>query len=102
MERVSEHLPHITCPVCNMTSYHPEDVKHRYCGKCNTTTNGIVCTDQCVHKRLGAWEYNPIVNDWRGPTRPPVGRLSLLGMLGWLIVAIILVAAVVFVFRQWV
>lgn len=25
----------ITCPLCGMRSYHPEDVKHRYCGNCN-------------------------------------------------------------------
>jgi hypothetical protein len=96
---VNEHFPHITCPVCNMTSYHPEDVRQGYCGHCYTTTNGIVCTDKCVHKRLGAWEYNPIVNDWRGPTRPPVGKLTWLGVLGWLGLGIILVACVVAVLR---
>lgn len=26
--------PSITCPQCALTSYHPEDVKHRYCAKC--------------------------------------------------------------------
>lgn len=25
----------ITCHKCGMTSYHPKDVEHRYCGKCN-------------------------------------------------------------------
>jgi len=24
----------ITCPLCGMTSYHPKDVEHRYCGNC--------------------------------------------------------------------
>lgn len=24
-----------TCPVCHRTSYHPEDIKHRYCGHCH-------------------------------------------------------------------
>ncbi len=24
----------ITCNVCNMTSFHPEDVKQKYCSKC--------------------------------------------------------------------
>jgi hypothetical protein len=27
--------PSITCPDCGMTSYHPEDIAHRYCGKCH-------------------------------------------------------------------
>jgi hypothetical protein len=26
----------ITCLTCHMTSHHPQDVQHRYCGKCNT------------------------------------------------------------------
>jgi hypothetical protein len=25
----------ITCPVCGMTSFHPEDVRRRYCGNCH-------------------------------------------------------------------
>jgi hypothetical protein len=25
----------ITCPRCGLTSWHPDDVKHRYCGNCN-------------------------------------------------------------------
>ncbi len=25
----------ITCLICNMTSYHPEDVNHKYCGNCH-------------------------------------------------------------------
>lgn len=25
----------ITCPKCDMTSHHPEDVKNMYCGNCN-------------------------------------------------------------------
>lgn len=24
----------ITCPKCLLTSYHPQDIAHRYCGKC--------------------------------------------------------------------
>lgn len=26
----------ITCSTCNMTSYHPEDIANRFCGKCKT------------------------------------------------------------------
>lgn len=25
----------ITCPQCKMTSYHPEDIKQKYCGNCH-------------------------------------------------------------------
>jgi ribosomal protein S27AE len=27
--------PSITCPKCGRASYHPEDIKHRYCGNCH-------------------------------------------------------------------
>jgi hypothetical protein len=27
--------PSFTCPRCRMTSYHPEDIAHRYCGHCH-------------------------------------------------------------------
>ena len=32
---VTDCRPHFTCPVCHMTSYHPEDVRNRYCGNCH-------------------------------------------------------------------
>jgi hypothetical protein len=31
----SASLPNTTCPYCHRTSYHLDDVKHRYCGACN-------------------------------------------------------------------
>ena len=31
----------ITCPKCRMTSYHPEDVKHGYCGNCHEFTSEV-------------------------------------------------------------
>lgn len=33
--------PSITCPECGMTSHHPEDVRHRYCGRCHQFHNEI-------------------------------------------------------------
>jgi hypothetical protein len=27
-----------TCPKCGMTSYHPKDVEHGYCGNCHDWT----------------------------------------------------------------
>jgi hypothetical protein len=31
----------ITCHACNLTSYHPEDVKNRYCGNCHKFHDSI-------------------------------------------------------------
>jgi hypothetical protein len=31
--------PSLTCPHCKRTSYHPEDVKHSYCGNCHLFLN---------------------------------------------------------------
>jgi hypothetical protein len=30
--------PSITCPVCGMTSYNPNDVREGYCGNCHAWT----------------------------------------------------------------
>lgn len=32
--RISTDGRTITCLTCMMTSHHPEDVRHRYCGRC--------------------------------------------------------------------
>jgi coenzyme F420-reducing hydrogenase alpha subunit len=32
---MSEVEPSITCPTCGKTSYHPEDIKQRFCGACH-------------------------------------------------------------------
>lgn len=31
--------PSITCPRCGSTSYHPEDIRQGYCGRCNWWTS---------------------------------------------------------------
>ena len=33
--------PSITCPVCRMTSYHPEDIRQGYCGNCHDWTGSV-------------------------------------------------------------
>jgi hypothetical protein len=31
----------ITCPVCGMTSYNPNDIEWGWCGKCNGYTSAV-------------------------------------------------------------
>jgi hypothetical protein len=38
MTRDAAGRPGFTCPDCGITSYHPEDVKHEYCGGCHRFT----------------------------------------------------------------
>ena len=33
-----EEQPSITCPVCGMTSYNPNDIREGYCGHCHDWT----------------------------------------------------------------
>lgn len=45
--------PSITCPVCEMTSYHPKDIEYRYCGKCHQfhdLMDGTVSVDQMTQE----------------------------------------------------
>jgi len=44
----SEH-PSITCPVCGMTSHHPKDIEHGWCGRCHDYTAN---PDGCVRAYL--------------------------------------------------
>jgi hypothetical protein len=44
--RLSADGKAITCLACNMTSHHPEDVRHRFCGRCNTFHPNILATGQ--------------------------------------------------------
>lgn len=36
---MTEQQPSITCPRCGATSYHPEDIKQGYCGRCHWWTS---------------------------------------------------------------
>ena len=31
--------PSVTCPDCRMRSYHPDDIKWGYCGRCHAFTS---------------------------------------------------------------
>lgn len=35
---VEQPPPHFTCPRCAATSYHPDDVRYGYCGRCHDFT----------------------------------------------------------------
>ncbi len=39
-----------TCPKCGMTSYHPDDVKHEYCGNCHKTRRELEMEDYLKKK----------------------------------------------------
>jgi hypothetical protein len=37
----SRNLDSITCPVCHMTSYNPNDIEWGWCGNCNGYTSTV-------------------------------------------------------------
>jgi len=38
---MSQDLESITCPVCAMTSYNPNDIEWGWCGNCNGYTSTV-------------------------------------------------------------
>jgi hypothetical protein len=53
----------ITCHICKRTSYHPEDVRYRYCGHCNAFHIGTGTPQErwahmreIIIKAAGLWE----------------------------------------------
>lgn len=40
--------PSFTCPDCKRTSYHPEEVKHSYCGNCHQFKCEQWMTPRCM------------------------------------------------------
>lgn len=36
IESIAAIEPSITCRKCGMTSYHPDDIRYKWCGKCHT------------------------------------------------------------------
>lgn len=45
----AERRPSFTCPDCKVTTYHPEDVKHSYCGtKCHQFKCDQWMTPRCM------------------------------------------------------
>jgi len=77
MGTVSEH-PNITCPVCGMTSYHPKDIEHGWCGKCHDyTANPDGCVRAYVVATTGEpatcidpYRVHQIVRRWFEQRRP--------------------------------
>jgi len=35
---MNSDMPSFTCPECGATSYHPDDFRHGYCGRCHAFT----------------------------------------------------------------
>jgi hypothetical protein len=38
-ERLIDATPHITCPRCGLTSFHPKDISEGYCARCHDWTS---------------------------------------------------------------
>lgn len=54
--------PSFTCPKCRRTSWHPDDVKHGYCGACHE----FVSVDEFVHVP-SLTELSAQGHAWPGP-----------------------------------
>ena len=63
MKHQVEQEPY-TCPWCGMTSYHPEDIRHEYCGKCHKTREELLVQDAA-----------PIIKKLKERARPRVPTL---------------------------
>ncbi|MCV7174882.1 hypothetical protein [Mycolicibacterium sphagni] len=50
--------PSITCPRCDATSYHPDDIRYGYCGRCQ------------------GWTSDPQLPTWPLSELRPVGKLT--------------------------
>lgn len=49
----------IKCSMCGLTSYHPDDVKHRYCGNCHLFHDDHYNKVQSILKDLMDCEPKP-------------------------------------------
>lgn len=68
----SQGQHNITCRLCSMTSYHPEDVRQRYCGYCHLfhgTLSQWLNLTQDPHPEIAA-EFTGMINREIMPTRP--------------------------------
>jgi hypothetical protein len=78
MDAMADEYPSITCPVCKMTSYHPKDIEHGFCGNCHEytgTPDGCARAyfqkfgmerheaDNFVFKIMGSWFEERTIGD---------------------------------------
>lgn len=57
----------ITCPVCRMTSYNPNDVQYGYCGHCHAFTRERNQVDRQTAQQMrdrGTWDDRYYVEVW--------------------------------------
>ncbi|MDB4278246.1 hypothetical protein N9917_01450 [Deltaproteobacteria bacterium] len=52
----------IKCLVCDMTSYHPEDMRQRYCGKCHQFHDDLRKYAKTPRFSAGLWDSEMSLN----------------------------------------
>lgn len=57
----------ITCPVCKMTSYNPEDIRQGYCGNCRERTSPSLLADTDDDRPLRPGEFEALLRSLLGP-----------------------------------
>jgi hypothetical protein len=73
----------ITCPVCGMTSWNPNDVRYGYCGNCHAFTRGMICVEEKEDMIADSnWDWMPI---WLKIPAVALIVLLVLGLL-WLLI----------------
>lgn len=76
---LSEDGKRLTCHLCGFTSYHPTDVKYRYCGNCDVYLDTLeMSVDLSIE--LGIVKSGPL--DWLGLLRQGVDTLRALRGVG--------------------
>ena len=73
-----DEYPSITCPFCDMTSYHPKDIQYRYCGNCHNFHDRIrEKEDELLKKAVSLMQKDASLN-----TKEARG-LAAQEILGW-------------------
>lgn len=62
--------PSITCPRCGRTSFHPEDVKQKYCGYCHWWTSDPLLGEVVPDSQSGLPQADPDVQSSSVQGRP--------------------------------
>jgi hypothetical protein len=73
--------PAFTCPVCGAKSWHPEDGRQGYCGRCHAHTGDPATADLVREQRAAAAAE---LHSWRFGTREPWLGPAIARALRWL------------------